>query len=181
MKNVFVILMVMVAGFMFAQKTYTLQSKPALSVSGTSTLHDWEMPSSTATGTMKATVSGNTVSAIQDVNVTMKANTIKSGKAAMDKKAYEALKTDKFPNATFELTSAKKSGSNWAFSGYFTFAGKKKAVNLTVQESTSNGVINLSGSHSFNLTDYGIEPPTALMGTIKTGNKVTVKFNLKFK
>ena len=181
MKNLFLMMLVMISGLMFAQKTLTLQSNPDLSVSGTSTLHDWTMTSKSATGTMKATVSGNTVSAIQDINVTMKIETIKSGKSGMDKKAYDAMKSGKYPNSTFELTSAKKSGSTWSLSGYFTFAGKKKAVNLSVKESTSGGVVNLSGSHTFNLTDYGIEPPTALMGTIKTGNQVTVKFNVKFK
>jgi len=29
------------------------------------------------------------------------------------------------------------------------------------------------------MTHYGVEPPTALMGTIKTGEEVTINFNFQ--
>jgi hypothetical protein len=28
------------------------------------------------------------------------------------------------------------------------------------------------------MTDYGVKPPTALLGTLRTGNRVLVKFEL---
>ncbi|MDO5654639.1 MAG: YceI family protein [Flavobacteriaceae bacterium] len=180
MKQILVAMMVMFSGLAMAQ-TFTLQSNPSLAITGTSTMHDWEMKSNTATGTLKGTMSGNSLSAIQNLEVVMKATTLKSGKAGMDKKAYEAMKTNSHANASFKLSSAKKSGNTWTMTGNFTFAGTTKAVTLNVSESTSGGVITLSGSHKFNLTDYKITPPTALMGTIKTGDAVEVKFNVKFK
>lgn len=176
-----VLFVILLSGSLFAQKTFTLQSNPSLSITGTSTLHDWEMKSNAATGTMKATLAGNSLTAISDIDVTMKATTLKSGKGGMDKKAYDAMKTNQHTNAVFNLTSAKKSGSNWILNGHFTFAGTKKAVALTAKESVSGGVVTLSGSHAFKLTDYGITPPTAVMGTIKTGDAVKVHFNVKFK
>ncbi len=167
--------------FGFAQKTFQLDAKPDLKVSGTSTLHDWEMPSSTATGSMTATETAAKLTEIKSLTITMPAESIKSGKKAMDKKAYEAMKTDKHKNVVFTLKSASKTGDTWTLTGTFNIAGTTKQVNLKAKEIVSNGVYGLNGSYSFKLSDYGITPPTAMMGTIKTGDDVKISFNVKFK
>lgn len=169
------------AQFSMAQKTYQLQAKPELKISGTSTLHDWDMPSSTATGTMTATEQGGKLTAISALSITMPAESIKSGKNAMDKKAYEALKTSKNKNVVFTLKSATKSGDTWTLNGTFNIAGVTKNVNIKAQETYSGGSFGLKGTYSFKLSDYNITPPTAVMGTIKTGNDVKMTFNVKFK
>lgn len=174
-------LFVFVVQFGFAQKTFQLQAKPDLKVSGTSTLHDWDMPSSTATGSMTATEAGGKLTEIKSLTITMPAETIKSGKKGMDKKAYEALKTDKHKNVVFTLRSASKSGDTWTLTGTFNIAGTTKQVNLKAKETASGGVYGLSGDYSFKLTEYGVTPPTAMMGSIKTGDDVKISFNVKFK
>lgn len=35
------------------------------------------------------------------------------------------------------------------------------------------------GTQKLLMTDYGIDPPTALMGTMRTGNEITVAFTVK--
>lgn len=175
------ILFVFVVQFAFAQKSFQLQTKPELKVSGTSSLHDWEMPSSIATGSMKATEAGGKLTQIQSLSITMPAESIKSGKKGMDKKAYEALKTDRNKNVTFELKSASKAGDIWTLAGTFNIAGTAKQVSLKVKETSVSGIYGLIGTYSFKLSDYGITPPTAMMGTIKTGDEVKIHFNVKFK
>ncbi|MXV38091.1 YceI family protein [Flavobacteriaceae bacterium Ap0902] len=179
-KLLIVMLLVSVGTLAFGQNTISLQSAD-LRVSGTSTLHDWEMKSSKASGSLKGNVSSTSVSSISDINVKMPIKTLKSGKSGMDSKAYDAMKADKFSNATFELTSAKKSGNGWLLNGYFTLAGKKKSVSLKVSETTSSGVVTLKGSYPFKLSEYGVKPPTAMFGSIKTGNDVKISFTVKFK
>lgn len=166
---------------MFAQKTYQLQAKPNLAISGTSTLHDWSMPSSTATGTLTGADEGGKLTSITAIKITMPAESIKSGKNGMDKKAYEALKTSKHKNVVFTLKSATKSGTTWTLNGTFEIAGVSKAVTLKVQETSAGGVFGLKGDYSFKLSDYSIVPPVALMGTVKTGDAVKMTFDVKFK
>lgn len=60
-------------------------------VSGTSTMHDWTMTSTS--GTFSGTVAGN---AINNIQYNLGAKTLKSGKGAMDSNAYKAMKADKF-------------------------------------------------------------------------------------
>lgn len=176
-----VALFVFMMQFSFAQKTFHLDTKPELKVSGTSTLHDWDMPSSTATGTMIATETGGKLTDIKSLSIDMPAESIKSGKKGMDKKAYEALKTDKYKTIQFDLKSASKSGDTWTLVGTFNIAGVTKQVNIKAKETAASGTYSLNGSFAFKLTDYGIEPPKAMMGTIKTGDDVKITFNVKFK
>jgi polyisoprenoid-binding protein YceI len=165
----------------YTQKTFKLDAKPSLAISGTSTLHDWSMPSSTATGTLVATEDAGKLEEIKSLTVEMPAESIKSGKKGMDKKAYEALKTETYKTVKFDLKSASKIGDTWTLNGTFTIAGVTKTVSLKAKETSANGVHQLSGSYSFKLTDYSITPPTALMGTVKTGDAVKITFDVKFK
>lgn len=181
LKKAFVAMVFMIAQLSMAQKTYQLQSNPDLRIAGTSTLHDWEMTSTTATGSMSAAEQGGKLTAISSLTVSMPAESIKSGKNGMDKKAYEALKTGKNKNIVFTLKSATKSGNTWTLNGTFNIAGTNKDVAIKVQETYSGGSFGLTGTYSFKLTEYGIKPPTAMMGTIKTGNDVKMTFNVKFK
>lgn len=168
--------------FGFAQKTLTLDTKPQLKISGTSSLHDWEMVSETATGKLVAAVEGNKLAEINSLVVEMPAESIKSGKSGMDKNAYKALKTNQYKTVRFDLKSAaKNTDGSWQFTGTFTIAGISKPVTLKVKESATAGQPVLEGSYSFKLTDYKITPPTALMGTVKTGDDVKISFTLKFK
>jgi len=174
-------LFLFVAEFGFAQKTFHLDAKPELKISGTSTLHDWEMPSGTAVGNMVAFESGGKLTEIKSISVDMPAESIKSGKKGMDKKAYEALKTGKYKLVQFDLKSASKSADVWILIGTFNIAGVSKQVTIKVKETATSGVYGLSGSYAFKLSDYKITPPTAVMGTIKTGDDVKISFNIKFK
>jgi polyisoprenoid-binding protein YceI len=100
----------------------------------------------------------------------------------MDKNAYKALKTMQFKTVKFDLKAAEKNADGtWNFTGTFAIAGVTKAVTLKIKEVTSNNVSVFEGSYSFKLTDYNITPPTALMGTVKTGNDVKMSFTIKFK
>ena len=38
----------------------------------------------------------------------------------------------------------------------------------------------VKGEVPLKMSDFGIDPPTAMMGTLKTGNEVVIKYNLEF-
>jgi len=187
MKKLFISLFVVVAMTLpnialSQQQTLKMQANPELKVSGTSTLHDWEMPSKQASGTMVAIITEGKITEIKSLVVDMPAESIKSGKKGMDKIAYEAMKTDKYKTVKFVLESAVKNGNKWKITGKFTIAGTTKQAKFEVEEKALQfGVHSIAGVYSLKLTDYGITPPTAMMGTIKTGDAVKISFNVKFK
>lgn len=164
-----------------AQDTFTLDTKPTLTISGTSSLHDWEMTSKTATGKLTGTESGNKLDKITALTIEMPAESIKSGKGGMDKNAYKALKTGQYKTVKFDLKQAVKTATGWTLKGNFTIAGVVKEVTIPVKETAAGGKYTLAGEYSFKLTDYKITPPTALMGTVKTGDAVKISFTVSFK
>lgn len=165
-----------------AQKSYTLDVKTNFSVFGTSTLHDWEMKSGSRTGTANFTVTDSKLVDIKNIDITLPAESIKSEKKSMDKVAYETLKTDKFKNIRYVLQSADKvNETTWNLTGTYTIAGVSKVIKTQVKTSVTNGLVSLQGSNKITFKEFGMKSPTAMLGTIKTGEDLTIKFNLNFK
>jgi len=180
-KKIFLVLLGFVIQLAFAQRTFELEPKPELKVSGTSTLHNWDMPSEIAVGTMVAIEDSGKLTEIKSLLINMPAESIKSGKKLMDKKAYDALKTKEYDSILFELKSTTKTGDTWDMVGNFSIAGVTKQVNIKVRETYEDGKYTLGGSYTCKMSEYGMKPPTAMMGTIKTGDEVIISFNVKFK
>lgn len=163
---------------LYAQKEYRIEGKPSLKVSGTSTLHDWDMVSEQATGSARISVSGGSVQAIHSGSLSMPAESIKSGKRQMDDNAYRALSTDKHKEVKFQLTEARKQGSKWLLIGNLELAGAKKPVTFESTLSAAGTKITLRSTTKFKLTDFGVTPPTAMLGSIKTGDDVSLSIEL---
>ena len=150
-------------------------------VKGTSTLHDWHMETTDGQGECVLTQT-NGVLNIRKAEVKFKAEGLESGKNGMDKNAYKALKTKEFEWISFNLSAfeAKQEGKGLV-TGNLTIAGFTKPITFDVETVQGTDQITVSGTSAFKLTDFKVDPPTALMGTIKTGDDVTVEFKLTFK
>ncbi|MGL5113650.1 MAG: YceI family protein [Flavobacterium sp.] len=165
-----------------AQKNYTLDTKTNFSVQGTSTLHDWEMTSAAKTGTANLTVNDTRLENIHAITIDLAVETIKSGKSAMDKIAYETLNAKKFKTIKYVLKSATKiNETTWNLVGTYTIAGVNKDIKTQIRVSVLNGIVTLQGSNKITFEEFGMKAPTALLGTIKTGKDLTLKFNLNYK
>lgn len=152
-------------------------------IEGTSTLHDWE--SNVEKTEAQLVVNNLEDVTIETLNVKVDVLSIKSGKKLMDKLTYKALKAKKYPNITFVFKKGEIIGENEAFidiklNGDLTIAGVTKNVSVVTKINKLGNTILLKGSHKLKMTDFGIDPPKALLGTIKTGDEITIKFNLKF-
>ncbi|MCB0855839.1 MAG: YceI family protein, partial [Bacteroidetes bacterium] len=65
--------------------------------------------------------------------------------------------------------------------GQLTIAGVTKTITLNADCKVSdNGQITCTGSKKIKMSDYGIDPPTAMFGTIKTGDDLTIVFSAGF-
>lgn len=152
-----------------AQKL-SLQSSN-IKIDGTSTLHDWTMSSSQAA--FSGNVSGN---AINDVKFVMKATSLKSKESAMDKNAYKSLEVSKYPDITFTTASIPAGAST--ISGNLTITDVTRNIKFPVNVTkTANGYI-IKGSTKLKMSAFGIKPPSFMMGTIKTGDEITISVNL---
>jgi len=186
-KAFFLFLLVQSAtNIVFAQQVkYHTKDDLNLVISGTSTLHDWSMKG--AKGEINALFTfnaANQITALNTMSFTCPAEGIKSEHSAMDKNAYKALKSDKNPAITYTLASATVSPVNATeFTvkciGKLTIAGVTRDADLIVTcKLNADKSISVSGSKKISMKEFNMEPPTFMMGTIKTGNDVVLKLNL---
>lgn len=179
--TILLILLVMITTLTNAQVKYSTKNDLNLLVSGTSTLHDWDMKA--AKGECVAVFTLNAagdITALTAMNFSVPAEALKSEHSGMDKNAYKALKTDKAPIISYKLTSASIiSGNAIKCNGKLTIAGATCDAELVATyKFNSDKSITVSGKKNISMKDFNMEPPTFLMGTIKTGNDIVFKFDL---
>lgn len=168
-------------------QSYNVDSKASdLKVLGTSNIHDWEMKAESFQGNMKAQLEDGQLVQIDGLQFAVVAESLKSGKGGMDKNTYKALNTDDHQRITFQLQDVKnidctsKTNCKVTTAGYLTIAGTKKLVDLTFDAKVSGNSITLSGDKKIKMTDFKVDPPTAMFGTITTGDEVNIKFQTVF-
>ncbi|MCK0156952.1 YceI family protein [Cellulophaga sp. F20128] len=177
------ILALCISSISMAQQFTISNSSSTLTIEGTSSLHDWEEVAEIFKGSIR--IDKDTEFFIKKLDVTIQAESLKSGKRAMDKNTYKALKTDTYKTISYTLTSVKNlidngNGNYTAeVSGNLTIAGVKKGISMNLTLAFINNGLSIKGEKKIKMTDYNIEPPKALLGTITTGDEITVNFNLK--
>jgi hypothetical protein len=185
-KTIALLLFILLTGYVsMAQVQYQQKNDFNLTVSGTSTLHDWEMKTSkiACNATFTFYEDGD-LGGLTLLNFTMPAESLKSDHKGMDDNAYRALKTSKNPTITFNLTTATVSseGKTIKCTGKLTIAGVTKDIELlAAAKVNADKSINIKGSKKLNMRDYNIDPPSFMMGAVKTGENVTIDFNLTFR
>ena len=178
MKNIVLIPLLLFASMLVrAQESYTLSNESTLTVDGTSTLHDWTVTANTFQGTLQGNAQViTTISFEVDV-----ASIVSTRGATMDKKTHNALKMEEHPKIVFSARDVTFSeGSDQSLTGKMTIAGVDKDAVIIVAIKKSEGKIQITGKHKITLQEYGMEPPTAMFGSIVVGDEVTVNFDLIF-
>ena len=160
------------------------KSETTVTIKGTSSLHEWEMKGVSITGVIETDPELWKGDGPKPgvVKVSIPVASVRSEHDRMDRIMRESLKAEANPDIKFEMTTAslvKSSGDSFVVrsNGKLTIAGVTRDVTLdvTVQRGGDRRYI-LSGQTPIRMTDYGIKPPVAMMGTLKTGDLVTVAF-----
>ena len=188
-KGMYLFVFVLLISFFntLAQQVYkVIPQYSSMKIEGTSSLHDWDMTVEDFKCDMSVII-GNPSITIEKVNFTGITSTISSHNSIMDSKTRNALKTQKYPEIRFRMTSPLKIASQGnSFSGTATgelfIAGKARTVSLPFSgKTTSENSISISGAKTIDMKEYGIDPPTAMFGALKTGKDVTVSFEISLK
>lgn len=183
MRTTLITLIVGLLAISASGQTYEL-TKFDMSVSGTSTLHDWTSEVTKVYGEAEVAWSDGQLASIDKLALRIPAEGIVSTKGRiMDNKTYDALKSEEHPNIRFQLQQANVQFAQGNYdiqaTGWLTVAGERKSIRLTAKaQPIAGGALTFTGAYTLKMTDYGMEPPTALMGSIKTGDEVTINYNV---
>lgn len=156
-----------------------------MTIAGTSNMHDWTADVETVAGTIKAKIENGKITDILDASITIDAQSLKSsGGSIMNSKINDALNSKKNPKISFKLSKVDKiteSAGSYRVSamGVLSLAGAKQNVSLdVVGRLLPNGSIEFTGIKKLKMTDYKVEPPTAMFGAMTTGDEVTLTFKV---
>jgi len=174
-----------------AQTKMTLRPESNVVVEGGSNVHEWSCKATGFTATVEmdsayTTSFTATARPIGKVVVTIPTKSLRCGKDKMDENTWKALRADEFKEIRYELTdyrldAAKSTPESFAAvtKGKLTVAGTTKEVEMPLTATRlAGGQMKGAGSLPLLMTDVGIKPPTALLGTLRTKNAITISFEV---
>ncbi len=156
------------------QEIYQIDtSESKIWVEGSSTLKDWTAVVNDWEGTITTTAEGT----IESVDISLIVKSMEGGRGPdMNAKIFKALKDESHPKITFKGAGASATdGADLAVKGTFAMAGKSKDITVGATGSLDQG---LKGSYALKLSDFDIDPPTALFGAIVTYDDVKIVYEL---
>lgn len=158
-----------------------------ITIAGSSNVHEWTA-STTAVRVSRvqlaAPVAGPDVWAgiakpggLEAFEIEIPAATLASEKEGLDKNMHKALKVKEHANITFRLLRLE-AGEGQALTaiGMLQIAGVEREVSFALKTERKDSMLAVSGSVPLLMTDFGIKPPKAMLGMLKTDPKVTVTF-----
>ncbi len=120
-------------------------------------------------------------------HVEIPVTSLTSGKRGMDDTMYGALKTKRHSTITYYLESAqitmrqptqeKDAGGSLTLetTGVLMVAGVERRMDIPMHvRRLSENRLEISGDISLRMTEFGIDPPRAMLGTLRTGDTVHV-------
>jgi polyisoprenoid-binding protein YceI len=183
------------AGYVFtapqiAAETPLSVGSARITISGTSNVHAYTAATTSARVTsvqVAPSVVGATFwdeivkpGGLQAFEIAIPAARLASDKEGLDKNMHKALKVDKFPEITFRLNRFDPRGKAYRAIGTLKIAGVEREVAFDVTALRQEAGLTVKGSVDMLMTDYGIAPPKAMLGMLKTDPKVTVTFETTF-
>ena len=177
--------------------TYSARTGSLLKISGTSSIHDWEVKTLLIGGRMvwdssfpldpsKANLPKLTTA--PKVSVIVPVRNIESGKQRMNEVMHSAMNAQKHKFARYNLTEIKvsdnkrKAGDPILFDakGTLNVNGKSAPVSMQVGIAKGDeGKLKVSGKMKLRMSQFGISPPAPkiALGLITTGDEVSVEFD----
>ncbi len=122
------------------------------------------------------------------IDVKISVHELDCGKKAMNKDMYEALKAGSHPQIHYQLKevefieSITDDGVEWMkimSTGIIKVAGVEQEISIPVLGKVlDNDRFHVKGEKELLMSEFDIEPPTALLGLIKANENITIKFDV---
>ena len=167
---------------------YVLSDSSKISISGTSTLHDWQMNVTRFDGTFEISEEKG-MKALNSLRFEAETLGLTSKKSGMQRDAHEALGAEDFPvirfaqDQSFPIGGGEEgvSPSEVLLSGILSIRGHDESSEIPVRVEWLAETVLMRGSVVLDMTTFGVDPPKAMLGLIRTGEEVVVDFDLIWK
>ncbi len=169
-----------------------LQTGSTLKLEGSAPMHGF---TSKATGLSLAMEVEGTASSVKELEKLLKAGKassllleipvkgLKSENKDLDENMYRAMKANDHPAIRFTMvqyavSKASGSASMVKLSGEMTIAGKTRSLEMEAEMEIVDKELWISGKKELFMKDFGIDPPTMMLGMVSTNNRIVIQFDL---
>lgn len=175
-------------GSLISQISYTPENSSRLWIEGRSNVNQFECNASRYQGDAQIYESTE-VSTDNRASIKLEIDVkgFDCGRNRMNRDLQNALKADSYPKITFHygdiinLTTLEgtENAVRLEVSGTLTVAGVTREVTFEMTGYfLENSRLRAIGSKEIKMSDYNVEPPTAMLGLVKAENELTVHFDL---
>ena len=169
-----------------------VQPESRLWVAGPSTVRSFQCQAaafdakvtSTGTDAVAAVLAGE--KAVSSVEVTIPVERLDCRNGTMNEHLRKSLKAKENPTVVFRADTydLARSGDSVAvtLNGSLTLGGVAKPITVkALAKEGANGTLIVSGTREVRMTEFGLKPPTLMLGTLKVDEKITVGFDVVLK
>ena len=159
---------------------------------GNSTLHHYESTATKLEVRMTGTETAANLDALEQMvrkgdvkglEVSIPVAAMQSGKSGLDKNMRTALKADANPTITFRLERYEVANATDSLvidaHGTLKVAGVEQVIDVRAGAVRNGDVLRIRGEKQLLMTQFGVKPPTMMMGTVKTSDQIVIRFDLR--
>lgn len=170
-----------------------LQPRAELVVDGKSTVRDFSCRARTLSAQLAPGAAGSSLSleqlagAIGEVQLEIPVKDLDCANDTMNEHMLEALKAGKHPTirlrvTQYEVGAVADGAAPLKLMGELTLAGITRPVTvLASARPAADGSLRVEGRYLLKMTDWGVKPPSLMLGTMKVREAVLIRFGLAVK
>ncbi|WP_375772185.1 YceI family protein [Archangium gephyra] len=191
MKRLVPILMMSLAwpGMAAAQSGVELQPGGELAIDGTSTVRDFTCKAKVVEARFTPGEAGGALvleqlaGALREVQLEVPTGKLDCANGTMNEHMYGALQLTQHPTIRFrmsgyEVGAAKDGQVPLRIRGELTMAGVTRPIDMVARATSApEGKLRVQGRYLLRMTDWSVRPPTLMLGTMKVGDSVVVRFD----
>jgi polyisoprenoid-binding protein YceI len=175
------------AGWQMQPERYVFAPDSKVRVEGTSTVRDWGCDAKQVDGVVTAERAilplDQIEGAVETVEIVIPVAQLDCRNGTMNDHMRKALKAQDNPELRYRLTTYRVETAegtvNVALEGELLMAGATRPVQFPATLTrTEDGNVRVQGSAQLKMTEWGMKPPSLMLGTMKVGATVTVKFDV---
>jgi len=176
------------AGVSVAQPGMVLQPGGELAIEGKSTVRDFTCDAREVNASLTPSGAGglaleHLAGALREVLLEIPVSKLDCANGTMNEHMYNALRVRRHPTIRFrmsdyEVGAAKDDQVPLRIRGELTLAGATRPVDLRGSATpTPDGGLRVRGRYLLRMTDWGVRPPTLMLGTLKVRDSVVIRFD----
>jgi hypothetical protein len=175
-----------------ALPAFQLAPQSRLWIEGTSTIRDFTCRAGTLTGTVEAgpgipsLAISDLEAAVRKVDLVIPVAALDCNNGTMNTHMRKALKATQNPTieyrlSTYDVVPGEGNEARLRLNGTLALAGQEKPITMDATAIYAGGTLRVQGAWPIVMTEWGMTPPSLMMGTMKVRDRVMVNFDVVLK